>query len=213
MSEGWGEEFFNSKQLEIPSIFHQDPLRKRILIASQISHVVADSTWEAYTAAVLEKREEVQSFAKNDHFGFNVYYLWRGSKRKYVPDFLINFANGKHLVLEIKGEDSEQNRAKRMALDVWVRAVNSRGGFGTWCWDVVKGEPARVDDVIVHHSKSSAFSEPVGEAGLEKLFNSDRTNQGLFKLSLIKNRRLMYPFKELKSCLNGCMSYGRWFRR
>ncbi|MBD9411563.1 BPTD_3080 family restriction endonuclease [Stutzerimonas stutzeri] len=215
------EEFFNSAQLEIPSLFHQDPLRKRILIAlsidrivahvvthvqqqncerlepvfdsefpigstrlmrtwystkpcldtvkSQISHVVADSTWEAYTANVLEKRKEVQSFAKNDHLGFNIYYLWRGSKRKFVPDFLIKLANGKQLVLEIKGEDSEQNRAKRMALDAWVRAVNSRGGFGTWCWDVVKGEPAGVDDVIVYHSKEAAHSEPIGEGLLEKL--------------------------------------------
>ncbi|WP_312381006.1 BPTD_3080 family restriction endonuclease [Stutzerimonas balearica] len=215
------EEFFNSPQLEIPSLFHQDPLRKRILIAlsidrivahvvthvqqqnckrlepvfdsefpigstrlmrtwystkpcldtvkSQISHVVADSTWEAYTANVLEKRKEVQSFAKNDHLGFNIYYLWRGSKRKFVPDFLIKLANGKQLVLEIKGEDSEQNRAKRMALDAWVRAVNSRGGFGTWCWDVVKGEPAGVDDVIVHHSKEATHSEPIGEGLLENL--------------------------------------------
>ncbi len=218
------EEFFNSAQLEIPSLFHQDPLRKRILIAlsidrivahvvthvqqqncerlepvfdsefpigstrlmrtwystkpcldtvkSQISHVVADSTWEAYTANVLEKRKEVQSFAKNDHLGFNIYYLWRGSKRKFVPDFLIKLANGKQLVLEIKGEDSEQNRAKRMALDAWVRAVNSRGGFGTWCWDVVKGEPAGVDDVIVHHSRDAAHSEPIGEGLLESLLTA-----------------------------------------
>ncbi len=218
------EEFFNSPQLEIPSLFHQDPLRKRILIAlsidrivahvvthvqqqncerlepvfdsefpigstrlmrtwystkpcldtvkSQISHVVADSTWEAYTANVLEKRKEVQSFAKNDHLGFNIYYLWRGSKRKFVPDFLIKLANGKQLVLEIKGEDSEQNRAKRMALDAWVRAVNSRGGFGTWCWDVVKGEPAGVDDVIVHHSRDAAHSEPIGEGLLESLLTA-----------------------------------------
>lgn len=217
------EEFFSSAQLEIPSLFHQDPLRKRILIAlsidrivahvvthvqqqncerlepvfdnefpigstqlmrtwystkpcldtvkSQISHVVADSTWEAYTANVLEKRKEVQSFAKNDHLGFNIYYLWRGSKRKFVPDFLIKLSNGKQLVLEIKGEDSEQNRAKRMALDAWVRAVNSRGGFGTWCWDVVKGEPAGVDDVIVHHSKEAAHSEPIGEGLLDKLLS------------------------------------------
>lgn len=215
------EEFFNSERLEIPSLFHQDPLRKRILIAlsidrvvahvvahiqqqncerlepvfdsefpigstlqmrtwystkpcldtvkSQISHVVADSSWEAYTANVLEKRKEVQSFAKNDHLGFNIYYLWRGSKRKFVPDFLIKLANGKQLVLEIKGEDSEQNRAKRMALDAWVRAVNSRGGFGTWCWDVVKGEPAGVDDVIIYHSGEAAHSEPIGEGLLEKL--------------------------------------------
>lgn len=209
------EQFFNSKQLEIPSLFHQDPLRKRILVAlsidtlvqhvvaqiqqqnherlepvfdpefpigstrlmrtwystkpcletskSQISHAVVDSTWEHYTASLLEKRADVSAYVKNDHLGFQIYYLWRGSKRKFVPDFLIRLANGKHLVLEIKGEDSDQNRNKRMALDTWVRAVNERGGFGSWCWDVVKAEPSKVDDVIAHHSASGLHTEPIGE--------------------------------------------------
>lgn len=209
------EQFFNSDRLEIPSLFHQDPLRKRILIAlsidtivshvvnqiqqqnsnrlepvfdqefpigstrfmrtwyttkpcletvkSQISHAVADSAWEHYTATHLENLNEVAAYAKNDHLGFQIYYLWRGSKRKYLPDYLIRLANGKQLVLEIKGEDSDQNRAKRMALDAWVRAVNARGGFGTWCWDVVKAEPSKLHDVILHHAKTATFSEPIGE--------------------------------------------------
>lgn len=130
---------------------------------SQISHAVADSTWEQYTANQLESRAEVVAYAKNDHLGFQIYYLWHGSKRKFIPDFIIRLANGKLLVLEIKGEDSDQNRAKRMALDAWVRAVNSRGGFGVWCWDVVKAEPAKVMDVIAHHATTAEHSEPLGE--------------------------------------------------
>lgn len=212
------EQFFNSSRLDIPSLFHQDPLRKRILIAlsidnivqhviehvhqenaerlepvfdpefpigstrmmrtwystkpclettkSQISHAVVDSTWEHYTAQVLEKRPDVLAYAKNDHLGFQLHYLWRGSRRKYVPDFLIRLANGKHLALEIKGEDSDQNRSKRRALDAWVRAVNARGGFGAWCWDVVKAEPSRVDDVIAFHAQSASPTEPTGESVL-----------------------------------------------
>jgi type III restriction enzyme len=116
-----------------------------------------------YTIGVLEKRVEVAAYAKNDHLGFQIYYLWRGSRRRFVPDFLVKFVNGKNFVLEIKGEDSDQDRVKRMALDVWVRGVNARGGFGTWCWDVVKAEPSKVDDVIAHHSASAAHSEPIGE--------------------------------------------------
>ena len=209
------EQFFGSHKLEIPSLFHQDPLRKRILFAlsidlivqhvidhvhqrnverlepvfdpefpigstrmmrtwystkpcmetakSQISHAVVDSTWEHYTVRRLEARKDVVAYAKNEHLGFQLLYLWRGSRRKFVPDFLIQLANGKRLVLEIKGEDSDQNRAKRMALDAWVHAMNSRGGFGMWCWDVVKGEPSRVDDVLVHHGQTSGPSEPIGE--------------------------------------------------
>jgi type III restriction enzyme len=115
---------------------------------------------------VLEQRAEVAAYAKNDHLGFQIYYLWRGSRRRFVPDFLIELANGKNLVLEIKGEDSDQNRVKRMALDAWVRAVNARGGFGTWCWDVVKAEPSKVDDVLVHHAGHARASEPIGEGVL-----------------------------------------------
>ncbi|WP_322994360.1 BPTD_3080 family restriction endonuclease [Castellaniella sp.] len=209
------ERFFNSDHLEIPSLFHQEPLRKRILIAlsmdtivqhvvalieqqnserlepvfdpefpigstrlmrtwyttkpcidtvkSQISHAVADSTWEDYAAKRLEARDDIAAYAKNDHLGFQIYYLWHGSKRKYVPDYLVRLANGKLLVLEIKGEDSEQNRKKRLALNAWVRAVNERGGFGVWCWDVVMGEPARMDDVIGHHAGTVEPTAPIGE--------------------------------------------------
>ena len=50
-------------------------------------------------------------------------------------------------ILEIKGEDSEQNRAKRAALDIWVKGVNSKGGFGVWCWDV-GFQPAQIHDIV-----------------------------------------------------------------
>ena len=193
----------NNDHLDIPSLFHQDPVRRRILIAlnmdpiiqhllqyideqntermepvfdeeypigttaamrtwyttkpceattkSQISHVVVDSTWEQYTANVLETSNLVAAYAKNDHLGFQVYYLWNGSKRRFIPDFIIRLVNGKTLVLEIKGEDSDQNRAKRAALEVWVKGVNAKGGFGVWCWDVAF-EPAKVHDIIAAHA-------------------------------------------------------------
>jgi type III restriction enzyme len=209
------ERFLQSDRLNIPSLFHQDPPRKRILIAlsidrvvahvvahiqqqnqeglepvfdaeypigstrlmrpwhttkpcqatvkSHISHAVADSTWEQFTTNTLESRKDVAAYAKNDHLGFHIYYLWRGSKRKFIPDFIIRLVNGKLLVLEIKGVDSDQNRAKRMALDAWVRAVNARGGFGVWCWDVVKGEPSKVYDVILHHAQTAGPSDAIGE--------------------------------------------------
>ena len=60
-------------------------------------------------------------------------------------------SNGRMLVLEIKGEDSEQNRAKRSALDAWVKGVNAKGGFGFWCWDVAF-EPAAIQDIVAKHS-------------------------------------------------------------
>jgi hypothetical protein len=68
-----------------------------------------------------------------------------------LPDFLIRLSNGKTLVLEIKGEDSEQNRAKRAALAAWVDAVNAKGGFGLWCWDVAF-QPAQMQDILERHA-------------------------------------------------------------
>lgn len=197
------ESFLESEKLNIPSVYHQESLRKRILIAlnldivvqhilrfikeqnlermepifdedepikstadmrtwyttkpcfptrkSQISHMISDGTWEQYAANILEKSEHVISYAKNERLGFQVYYLWNGSKKKYIPDFLIKLADGKTLILEIKGQDSEQNRAKRSALDVWVKGVNAKGGFGVWCWDVAF-EPAKIQDIIAGHA-------------------------------------------------------------
>ena len=197
------EQFLDSDRIKIPSLFHQEPLRRRILFAlnmdvivqhlvrhvheqnqerlepvfdeeapigstrnmrtwystkpclptvkSQISHMLADSAWEQHAANMLEMSDQVAAYAKNDHLGFQLYYLWNGVRRRYLPDFLIRLGNGKTLILEIKGEDSEQNRAKRAALDVWVQAVNGKGGFGLWCCDVVF-EPAQMQDVLIHHS-------------------------------------------------------------
>lgn len=197
------EAFLASDKLAIPSLWHQDPVRKRLLIAlntdmvvshvnrfvskqnlerlealfdehqpigstaymrpwlttkpcrptdkSQISHVVYDSTWEKAASDALERTDKVAAWAKNDHLGFKVRYLWKGSSRNYVPDYLIRFTNGKTLVLEIKGEDYEQNRAKRAAMDVWVRCVNEQKNFGQWYADVVF-DPAKLMDTLLKYS-------------------------------------------------------------
>lgn len=113
--------------------------------------MVVDSAWEAHTANILEASPLVQAYAKNERLGFQVYYMWNGAKRRYIPDFLVKLANGKTLVLEIKGEDSEQNKAKRSALDAWVKAVNSKGGFGVWSWDVAF-DMAKIQDILAEHS-------------------------------------------------------------
>lgn len=197
------EAFIASDRIEIPSLFHQDPLRKRILYSlhidlitqhlmsgvveqntlslepvfdgerpigstrdmrtwyttriaeptqrSQISHIVVDSGWEKYASNVVETHPKVAAWVKNDHLGFSILYLWNGSKRKYIPDFLVRYTSGKTLVLEIKGVDSPQDKAKRAALTQWVEAVNAHGGFGTWAWDVVLGEAAGLRDVVDRH--------------------------------------------------------------
>ena len=55
------------------------------------------------------------------------------------------------LVLEIKGQDNEQDQTKRRFLDEWVKAVNAHGGFGHWAWDVSKN-PGDIKDILAKHA-------------------------------------------------------------
>ncbi len=116
---------------------------------SHISHCVYDSAWEATESYMLEKNPLVSAWVKNDHLGFEIIYVYRGVVRKYIPDFLIKLTNGKTLILEVKGQDSDQNREKRKALAEWVDAVNNLGDFGEWCWDV-SFNVADLDGIIEH---------------------------------------------------------------
>lgn len=103
---------------------------------SHVSHAVVDSRWEMTTVFELERNENVIAWVKNDHLGFDISYIFEGTPRKYWPDFLIRLKNGKILILEIKGQDSEKERTKRKYLEEWIDAVNKDGQFGKWIWDV-----------------------------------------------------------------------------
>ena len=78
----------------------------------------------------------MDSFVKNDHLGFVIYYNYKGVIRRYYPDFILRLRNGNMLVIEVKGVDSQQNQTKREYLNEWINAVNNHGGFGKWHWDV-----------------------------------------------------------------------------
>ena len=103
---------------------------------SHISHCVFDSGWENTENYVIEMNESVEAYVKNDHLGFEIYYMYNGVVHKYVPDFLIRLKNGRILVLETKGQETEKDRKKRQALKEWVEVVNEAGEFGNWCNDI-----------------------------------------------------------------------------
>jgi type III restriction enzyme len=118
---------------------------------SHINFCVYDSTWEATEAHELERSPYVNAWVKNDHLGFEILYLWQGVVKKYRPDFLIRLTNGLHLVLEVKGQDTQENRSKRHFLDEWIQAVNEHGGFGQWSADVVL-RPKEVVPLLKKHA-------------------------------------------------------------
>lgn len=118
---------------------------------SHINFCVYDSTWEATEAYELERAPEVESWVKNDHLGFEILYIWQGVVKKYRPDFLIRLTNGVNLVLEVKGQDTQENRSKRQFLDEWITAVNEHGGFGLWRAGVVL-QPKEVLGIMRKHA-------------------------------------------------------------
>jgi type III restriction enzyme len=114
---------------------------------SHINFCVFDSTWEATEAFELDRNPNVSAWVKNDHLGFEIPYIFDGVVYKYRPDFIIRMTNNHHIILEIKGQDSRQDKTKREFLDEWVRAVNAHGGFGIWKW-AVSFDPADVRMVV-----------------------------------------------------------------
>jgi type III restriction enzyme len=120
---------------------------------SHIDFCVFDSTWEASEAFALDHHPLVAAWVKNDHLGFDAHYLFQGGVHKYRPDFLIRLSSGVRLVLETKGQESDQDRAKRESLREWVAAVNEHGGFGRWACDVSRS-PSDLADVLARHGGS-----------------------------------------------------------
>jgi type III restriction enzyme len=115
---------------------------------SHINVCVYDSTWEAADAFVLDNSDQVSAWVKNDHLGFEILYIYRGVVRKYRPDFLVRLTNGDTLVLETKGQDTEQDQVKRCYLDEWTQAVNAHAGFGPWRWAVAL-HPGEIRDLLL----------------------------------------------------------------
>ena len=124
-------------------------------VRSHINFCVHDSTWEASEAFALDRADEVAAWVRNDHLGFEVFYVHRGVVRKYRPDFLIRLTSGNMLILETKGLDGEQDQTKHRFLDEWVRAINAHGGFGRWSFGISRS-PSDIQDILAQHSHASA---------------------------------------------------------
>ncbi len=118
---------------------------------SHINMCVYDSRWEANESLELDRNPNVRAWVKNDHLGFEITYSFKGVIHKFRPDFLVRLTNGKTLILEVKGQDDQQQQTKREFLSEWVRAVNGHGGFGTWTSDVSR-DPKDVEAILASHS-------------------------------------------------------------
>ncbi len=106
---------------------------------SQINQVVLDTQrWERSACFWLEQSEAVAYYVRNDHLGFSIPYEYTGVPHSYESDFIVRLKNGVHLILEIKGFETEQDRAKHAGAKRWVSAVNNWGDLGKWDFHVCK---------------------------------------------------------------------------
>jgi hypothetical protein len=65
-------------------------------------------------------------------------YEYMGIDHAYEPDFLVRLSNGVTVVLEIKGFEDDQTKAKHTAANRWVEAVNNWGQLRRWAFHVCR---------------------------------------------------------------------------
>lgn len=132
---------------------------------SHINQVAADTkTWEQSAGFRLEQaanKNIVDFYARNDHLEFVIPYEYLGVSHAYIPDFLVRLKNGVTLILEIKGYEDDQDRAKHQAANRWVSAVNNWGKLGTWDYHLCR-DPQMLGKELEWFAAKSASTETIG---------------------------------------------------
>jgi len=109
---------------------------------SHLNQVAGDTgTWEQIATFRLDQAVSagtVRYYARNDHLGLLIPYEMNGVSHAYEPDFLVRLADGRTVILEIKGYEPNEALAKHAAAHRWVSAVDNWGQLGTWEFQVCR---------------------------------------------------------------------------
>jgi type III restriction enzyme len=104
--------------------------------ASHINAVVSDTaTWEQSAAFRLEQlalKGAIECYARNDELGLRVPYEFLGVPANYEPDYIVRLPDNRFLMIEIKGMETDEDRAKHEAARRWCDAVSNWGEMGEW---------------------------------------------------------------------------------
>jgi type III restriction enzyme len=117
--------------------------------------VLDTAAWEASVAFRLEncaQEGSVRFYARNDQMGLVIPYEYMGVAHNYEPDFLVRLnlpGTDLTLVLEVKGHEDDQTKAKHGAAKRWVMAVNNWGKLGRWRFHVCR-DPAILEREIAY---------------------------------------------------------------
>jgi type III restriction enzyme len=98
-----------------------------------LNAMVADTQkWEQSAAFLLYSHPGVKKWVKNERLGFFVPYRNKSIPARYVPDFIVETDASLNVIVEIKGQVTDNADAKAKAAQRWVNAVNRLGQHGTW---------------------------------------------------------------------------------
>ncbi|KAB2542388.1 hypothetical protein AL035_07695 [Salipiger aestuarii] len=109
-----------------------------------LNAMVADTKkWEQSAAFLLDSHPGVKRWVKNDRLGFTIPYRHRGLLSRYIPDFIVVTDRDENVIVEIKGQVTDDADAKSKAAERWVEAVNRLGEHGVWKYLLVE-DPGRL---------------------------------------------------------------------
>jgi type III restriction enzyme len=98
-----------------------------------LNAMVADTQkWEQTAALLLDTHPGVRKWVKNERLGFFIPYRRNGLPARYVPDFIAVTDTDQNVIVEIKGQVTDNADAKAKAAERWTAAVNRLGQYGTW---------------------------------------------------------------------------------
>ena len=104
-----------------------------------VNLAVCDSEWEMSFCQFLEDEPAVHAYVRNDGLSFEIPYEYQKQHHHYLPDYIVLIDDGHgqgdllNLIVEIKGQRSDQDRVKAdTATRQWVPAVNNDGRWGRW---------------------------------------------------------------------------------
>ena len=117
-----------------------------------LNAMVADTQkWEQSAAFLLDSHPGVTKWVKNDRLGFFIPYRNKGLPARYVPDFIVVTDTGVHVIVEIKGQVTDDADVKAKAAQRWVKAVNRLGQHGAWHYLLVT-DPGKLGNMLDAHT-------------------------------------------------------------
>ncbi|MEZ5936092.1 MAG: DEAD/DEAH box helicase family protein [Alphaproteobacteria bacterium] len=89
-----------------------------------LNAMVADTKkWEQSAAFLLDSHPGVRRWVKNDRLGFTIPYRHRGLLSRYIPDFIVVTDRNENVIVEIKGQITDDADAKAKAAQRWVEGI------------------------------------------------------------------------------------------